>query len=100
MVQWIKNLIAVARVAVEVHVYSLAQHSGLKDPALLQLRPWVTAARTQSWAKELPCALGVAVKKISYMNVFLTSMSRKVRRMVSEHPGRLTLIFNGRLISR
>ena len=33
--QWVKNLIAVAQVAVKVQVRSLAQCSGLKDPVLL-----------------------------------------------------------------
>ena len=37
MVQWVKNLTAVARVAVEVWVQSLTQCSGLKDPMLLKL---------------------------------------------------------------
>ena len=38
MAQWVKNLIAVAQVAAEVQVRSLAQHSELKDLALLQLQ--------------------------------------------------------------
>ena len=37
MVQGVKNTTAVARVAVEVQVQSLAWRSGLKDPKLLQL---------------------------------------------------------------
>ena len=36
MVQWVKNLNAVAQVAEETQVRSMAQCSGLKDPALLQ----------------------------------------------------------------
>ena len=36
--QWVKNLTAAAQVAAEVWVLSSAQHSGLKDPALLQRR--------------------------------------------------------------
>lgn len=37
--QWVRNLIAVARVAVEeVQFGSLAQRSGLKDPTLLPLK--------------------------------------------------------------
>ena len=36
MAQWIKNLIAVAWVAMEVQVPSPAWHSGLKDLLLLQ----------------------------------------------------------------
>ena len=44
MALWAKNLTAVAGVAVEVRVPSLAQLSGLKDLALLQLwlsfNPW------------------------------------------------------------
>ena len=38
MVQWVKNLTAVARVAAEVGARSPAQCSGLSDPALLQMR--------------------------------------------------------------
>ena len=37
-VQWVKNLTAVAWVALEARVQSLAQHSGLKDLVLLQLQ--------------------------------------------------------------
>ena len=35
MAQWVKNLTAAAQVTAEVWVCSLAQSSGLKDPALL-----------------------------------------------------------------
>ena len=38
VVQWVKNPIAVAWVAMEVQVQSLARHSELKDPALLWLQ--------------------------------------------------------------
>ena len=37
MAQWLKNLTAVAPVAMEARVLSQALHSGLKDPGLLQL---------------------------------------------------------------
>ena len=44
MAQWVKPLTAVAQVAVEAWVPSLAQHRGLKDLASLQLwlrfDPW------------------------------------------------------------
>ena len=46
MVQWIKNLTAVAQVAVEVQVPSPALLSGLKDMALPQL--W---HRSQQWLR-------------------------------------------------
>ena len=35
--QWVKDLTAVAQVTEEAQVWSPAQHSGLKDPALPQL---------------------------------------------------------------
>ena len=38
MVQWVKNLTAVAWVSAETWVLSLAWHSGLKDAELLQLQ--------------------------------------------------------------
>ena len=38
MAQWVKNPTAAAQVAAEVQVWSLAQHSGLKDPVLLHLQ--------------------------------------------------------------
>ena len=38
MVQWVKNLTAVAQVTTEAWVQSLAQHSGLKDLELSELR--------------------------------------------------------------
>ena len=44
MAQWVKNLTAVARVAAEVRVQSLAWCSGEKDLAALQL--W---RRSQLW---------------------------------------------------
>ena len=57
MVQWVKNLTAVARVAVEVWVQSLTQCSGLKDLALLQL--WHRCScGSDSYAA------GAAIKKI------------------------------------
>ena len=37
MVQWVKSLTAATQVPVEVQVQFLAQSSGLKGPALLQL---------------------------------------------------------------
>ena len=37
MAQWVKNPTAAAQFATEVQVQSLAQHSELKDLALLQL---------------------------------------------------------------
>ena len=44
MAQWVKSPTAMAWVAAEVWVQSLAQHSGLKDPVLPQLwhrfGPW------------------------------------------------------------
>ena len=46
MVQWVKNLTAVAQVAVEAQVQSPAQCSGLKDPtvAAAMVYPTVAAA--------------------------------------------------------
>ena len=38
MVQWVKNLTAVAQISAEVQVASSAQHGGLIEPALLQLQ--------------------------------------------------------------
>ena len=52
-VQWVKNLTAVAWVALEARVQSLAQHSALKDLAL-QLR-------FHPWPRELPYAMGAAL---------------------------------------
>ena len=37
VVQWVKNLTAMAQVALEARVQCLAPHSGLKDWVLLQL---------------------------------------------------------------
>ena len=38
MAQWVKNLTAVAQVAADARVQSLAGYSRLKDPAELRLR--------------------------------------------------------------
>ena len=60
--QWVKNLIAVAWVTVEVQIWSPAWHSGLKDPVLpqLQLRSqlWL-----RFWPRELQYAIGAAIKR-------------------------------------
>ena len=64
MVQWVKNPTAVAWVAAEPWIQSLAWPSGLKDPASLQLQLQLAAkAQIQSLAQELPHASGVAIKK-------------------------------------
>ena len=54
MVQRVKNLTAVA----EVQVQSQARPYGLKDLALPQL--WL---RFSPWPRELPYAMGVAIKQ-------------------------------------
>ena len=51
MAQWVKNLTAVAWANAEAQVVSLAQCSGLKDLALLQLQ----------LAQELPYVAGAAI---------------------------------------
>ena len=64
MAQWVKNPIAAALVAAEVWGPSPAQHSGLKEPALLQLwhRSHLQLA-FNPWPQELPYAMGMATKK-------------------------------------
>ena len=52
--QWVKNPTAVAQVAMEVQVHSSAQHSRLKDPALLQL--W---CRSQLWPRFNPWLVNI-----------------------------------------
>ena len=49
LVQWVKNLTAVAQVAAEVRIESSAQPSRLKDPVLLQLR-----CRSHLWLRLNP----------------------------------------------
>ena len=57
MVQWVKNLTAVAQVAEEAQVQSPAQCSGLKGLV------WVAAAaQIQSLVRELPSAVSAAIK--------------------------------------
>ena len=56
--QWIKNLTAAAQVAVETRVQSLAQHSGLKYPAMLQLQ-----LRLNPWPRNFHKPWGWALKK-------------------------------------
>ena len=60
--QWVKN--PTAAVATEARVRTPALHSGLKAPLLPQL--WCSSAavaRMPSLAQELPCTMGVAMKK-------------------------------------
>ena len=61
MADWVKNPIAVAQLAVEVWVQSLAWCSELKDPVLL----WLLTTTAWIWclAQELPHATGTAKKK-------------------------------------
>ena len=64
MVQWVKNLTAVVWVTLELWVPSLAQHSGLKDLALLEpLRKSAAVAGIQSLAQELLYAWMWPLKK-------------------------------------
>ena len=58
MAQWVKNLPAVAQASAEAQVRSLAQFSGLKDPAQV-----AAATRIQSLAQELLYARSTAIKK-------------------------------------
>lgn len=58
--QWVKNLTAAARVAVEVQVRSPAQPNGLKYLALPEPH---CKSQTQSPAQELPYTMGAAIKK-------------------------------------
>ena len=59
MAQWVKNVTAVAEVAVEARVRLLAWHRGLKHTALLQ--QW---CRLQLWLGFIPCLeLPYAIKK-------------------------------------
>ena len=66
VVQLVKNLTAVAQVAVEVWLQTLAHHSGLKFPEE------VTAeSQNQSLAQKPPCVMGADIrfkkKKKNYM---------------------------------
>ena len=60
VVQQVKNLTAVAWVAAETQVQSLAWHSGLKDPAA----EVAAVAQIQSLAQERPYVAGTAIKKM------------------------------------
>ena len=63
MVQWVKNPAVVGQVAVGVQVQSLAQHSGLRHPALPEDPQVAAAAWIQSLAWELPYVVGAGKKK-------------------------------------
>ena len=49
MVQWVKNPTAAAHVSTKVQVWTLAHHSGLKDPAWLQLQLRFNHTRKCAW---------------------------------------------------
>ena len=70
MAPWVKNLTAAVWVTVEVQVQCLAQCSGLKDPALLQL--W-----HRSKAGELPYVLSSAIKKPTPQNKIETKTNKQ-----------------------
>ena len=60
MALWVKNPTAVAQVAAELWVRSPAQHSGLKDLALLQLQHRSQLQlRFNSWPRNFHYAAGV-----------------------------------------
>ena len=61
--QWVKNPNAAAQVAVELKVRLLAQHSGTKDPVLLQL--WHRSQlhlRFSLWPRNVTYAAGAVIK--------------------------------------
>ena len=60
MVQWVKKLTAVAQVTAEAQIQSLAQHSGLKDSALLLLQ-----LGFNPWPGNFHYAVETAIKKIA-----------------------------------
>ena len=61
MARWVKNLIAVAQVAAEAWLQSLAQCSG--SSIATDVRQVATAAQVQFLALEHPYATGSAIKK-------------------------------------
>ena len=75
--RWVKNLTAVAAVAMEVRVQSPTRHSGLKESSIATAVAYVAAmVWIQSLAQELPYATaGVAItffKKEKEVNATLT----------------------------
>ena len=73
--QRVKSPTAVTLVSAEAWVQSPTWHSGLKEPALLQL--WhrsATAVQIQSLAQQLPYAVGVAIKYI-YICIYIYIMN-------------------------
>ena len=64
VVQWVKNPTSAAQTDAEARVRSLAPHSVLTDPELLQLwRRWKLQLGFNPWPRELPYAVGAAIKK-------------------------------------
>ena len=61
--QWVKNPTAAAWVAVELRFQSLAQYSGLKDPALPQLRCRSQLRLGMDPWPGIPYATGAAINK-------------------------------------
>ena len=81
--QWLKNPIAVAQIAVEVLVQSLAWHSGLNDPALLQLQhrlqlqlrffPWPENFH-MLWVQPLKKKTQIPYNKATLLSIFPLGM--------------------------
>lgn len=81
-VQWVKNMIAAAQVAVELRVQSLALHSGSRIPCCHDCSICTAATHIQSRAWELPYAMSLVSllkKKKNSRNLFeyLLSVSNR-----------------------
>ena len=74
MAQWVKNMIAVAQVAVEVRVRYPAQYTGLKDLVLPQL--WCRSQlqlRFKPWPRSFHMLPQVAIKTKCTKKIVLVS---------------------------
>ena len=74
VVQWVKNLTTVAWVSAKVPLPSLALHSGLKDPVLLQPHCRLQLELGFSpWPRELSYATSMAINKQTKTNLLRSS---------------------------
>ena len=63
MAQWLRNPTEVAQVAVEVQVGFLGLVQWVKGSSIAAAVAWTMAvAQSQSLARDLPCAMGAAIK--------------------------------------
>ena len=76
MAECIRHLTEAARVAMEAQVRSLAWHSGLNHPALLQLQHRLSHSQIQSLVLEFSDVSDIAICAAIYIYIYISGDQR------------------------